>query len=640
MCGIVAILGHRGSIAERMDSALHTLHHRGPDGARQWVRADGDVSLGHTRLAIVDLTSAGEQPLVARDGRIRAVVNGEFYDYERIRRELEANGHRFRSNTDSEILVHLYEEYGTSCVHHLRGEFAFVLWDEDNRTLFAARDRFGIKPLHYVRDGENLMLASEVKALLAAGAVARWDHEAAFDMLVLGVGDTSRTLVQGISQLPPAHILVATNGRVETRRYWDFDYPTIDALARDERSEQECVEQFRAAFDEAVRLRLRADVPVGCYLSGGVDSSAILGFAARHAQSPIRAFTIGFDDEQYDESSFAKEMAAHAGAEFHPFKVTDADIVASFSDAVWHCEVPFVNVHGIAKFLLSQAVSRAGYRVVLTGEGADDTLAGYAHFRRDSLLHQERGLADDAKQSRLRELERTNGVSRYMFPARAENAETAAIRRVLGFVPSWLDATMEHAPVVRSLLAPSFREAFARRDCARAFIDRFDAGGQLWGRDPLNQSLYLFSRTVLPHYLLSVLGDRMEMAHSVEGRVPFLDHHLVELVVRLPTAVKIRDMTEKWVLREAAKPVLTDGAYQRQKHPFLAPASRSSLLHEMLRDVLGGSALTSQPMYEPSFVKQLLGALDHADPASLSLIESGLIGIASTCVLGQRLGLS
>ncbi|HZD04909.1 MAG TPA: asparagine synthase (glutamine-hydrolyzing), partial [Longimicrobiales bacterium] len=409
MCGVAAILSSDGPLApECLDRAVARLHHRGPDARGRWTTPDGRVGLGHARLSIIDLES-GDQPMANEDGSLHAVVNGEFYDFERIRGELASQGHRFRTRSDSEILLHLYEETGAHCLHRLRGEFAFVLWDGRNRTLFAGRDRFGVKPLFFAEHHGTLYLASEAKALFAAGVPAAWDPETVY----LGgfLRPTHHTLYRGVRSLPPGHYLVARpGGGHRIHPYWDVTYPT--GPAGDGRGEREYVDGFREVLEEAVETRLRADVSVGCYLSGGLDSCAVLGLAALHHAGPVRAFTLQFDHPRYDESGIAREMAARAGADFVPIPVRQRDLADHFADAVVASETWSINAHGVAKYLLSRAVRDAGYKVVLTGEGSDEILGGYPHFRQDMLTHHTVGQDPDELERLLRELEEGNQVSR------------------------------------------------------------------------------------------------------------------------------------------------------------------------------------------------------------------------------------
>lgn len=337
MCGILAAYGEGVLISiEAMRWGLKVLLHRGPDASKIWQSRTGQVILGHNRLSIIDLCT-GDQPLANEDETLHAVVNGEFYDFERIRDDLTARGHCFRTKTDSEILLHLYEDYGVECVHQLRGEYSFVLWDERQHILFAARDRFGIKPLFYSQTKEGLLLASEVKALHASGVRPAWDEEGFLQAFAFTGNPLGRTHFRDVRSIPPAHCLVAKSGNVSTHKYWDFDYseersiPVLD--------EHEHAARFLAVLDEAVRLRMRADVPVGCYLSGGIDSCSVLALMARHSPSPVRAFSLAFEDRAYDESPIAKEMAERAGAEFTTIPVSQASLAEDFSDAVWHGEV-------------------------------------------------------------------------------------------------------------------------------------------------------------------------------------------------------------------------------------------------------------------------------------------------------------
>jgi asparagine synthase (glutamine-hydrolysing) len=639
MCGIVALYSAQESIpADALERATLRLAHRGPDGQRTWLSDDRRVGLGHARLSIIDLAT-GDQPIASEDGAVQIAVNGEFYDFEPSQRDLEGRGHRFRTRSDSEIALHLYEDYGTACLRHLRGEFAFALWDGPNDTLFAARDRFGIKPLYYATHRGTLYLASEIKALLAAGVPARWDRAAFFQANHLLSTPHDRSLFEGIHPVPPGHYLLACGREVRLVRYWDFDYPAADD-GQPAVPDAEYAERFRHALDEAVRLRLRADVPVGCYLSGGLDSCAVLGLAARHRAEPIQAFTLTFDRADYDEGAIAREMAAHAGADFRPIPIRHADLADHFADAAWQAETIFVNAHGVAKYLLSRAVRDAGYKVVLTGEGSDEILVGYAHFRRDLLLQKAGGQNARVVQQLLEQLQANNPVSRGLLLPEGEAPQLlASVRQALGFVPSWLEGFGMAATRLRALFAADFAAEFAGCDPYRAFLNGLDGAGQLAGREPVNQSLYLWSKVALPSYILAVLGDRMEMAHSVEGRVPFLDHHVVELVRDLPVAQKIRGMTEKYVLREATRPVLSATVYARQKHPFLAPPAAlapGERLYELVQETLRGPALASLPFYDRAKVLALLDGLPALGDDARTALDPVLMILLSACCLHRR----
>jgi asparagine synthase (glutamine-hydrolysing) len=641
MCGIAAFFSSDKRIsAQRLKYATNCLRHRGPDSQGTWLSPNQRVGLGHARLSIIDLTT-GDQPIANEDERVHIVVNGEFYDFERQRHELERRGHLFRTRSDSEIALHLYEEFGAHCVQQLRGEFAFVLWDEANQTLFAARDRFGIKPLFYAVHDDTLYLASEIKALFAGGVPKRWDQES-FYQAATGPGMCDRTLFNGVHQVPPGHYLTATTNGMRILRYWEFYYPPADELRADTRGESAFVEEFAAVFEEAVRLRLRADVPVGCYLSGGLDSCSVLGFAARLSSSPIQAFTLTFDQAAYDEQDIACGMAARAGANFHPVPIKQSDIADNFADAIWHSETLCVNGHGVSKYLLSRAVRDAGYKVVYTGEGSDEIFGGYVHFRIDMLQHNTQGLDAAQVQQLLQQLEVTNSVSRGLLMPVGETESLQSVERLLGFVPSCMKLFAAGGRQRRTLFDTDFKARFAGRDSARLFLDSLGVPSVLKGRDPLNKSLFVWAKSVLPNYILNLLGDRMEMAHAVEGRVPFLDHHVVECVCRAPVPLKIRGVTEKYLLRQAAKPLITETAYHRQKHPFFSPPAimvPKELFHQMMQDTLRDPILGSLPFYDQKKVVALLDQLPAMSDAERFGWDPVLMSVLSACVIQERFGL-
>ena len=618
MCGVVAIFSRKEPIEPGiLARATDRLRHRGPDGEGFWISPDRRIGLGHRRLSIIDLAT-GEQPIASEDGHTRIVVNGEFYGYESIQRELEASGHRLRTRSDSEVALHLYEDLGVECLHRLRGEFAFVLWNETSRTVFAARDRFGIKPLFYAWHNETLFIASEVKALFAAGVPARWDAESFYHALTTA-GGQARTLFAGILQIPPGHYMIATQKQVRITQYWDFNFRN-ERFPPPQRSDEDWATEFRNALDEAVRIRLRADVPVACYLSGGIDSCAVLGLAARHSPRPICAFNISFDDPRFDEKEVAREMAAKAGAEFVTIPVRQDDLADHFADAIEQAETLCHNAHGVAKYLLSRVVRDAGFKVVLTGEGADEILAGYPEFPFDM-------------RPRVGVPVRPNGGL----------APLNTVRKRLGFVPFWMETGAAAAQPVQSLMAKQFLERFRRSDCYRTLVSEINVPAQLAGRHPLNQSLYLRAKSRLPNYILTMLSDRMEMAHSIEGRLPFLDHHVVEVMSIQPVSQKIRGTTEKYVLREATRDVVSDTVYRRRKRSFVTPPAmlrRRERLNTLVQDMLRGPALAAIPYLDQRRIVAVLDRLSSFDDRRLMHADRMLMRLASACVLQERFRLA
>ena len=402
--------------------------------------------------------------------------------------------------------------------------------------------------------------------------------------------------------MPPGYFLTADAERITLTQYWDVEYPSADE-ARAPLSERDYVEGFRAVLEDAVRLRLRADVPVGCYLSGGIDSCAVLGLAARHHADPIRAFTLRFEHEDYDEGRVAEEMARKAHADWVPIPINQAALADNFSDAIYYAEAACVNAHFIAKYLLSRAVRDDGYKVVLTGEGSDEILAGYPHFREDMLRYDSAG-QDPAEIERLvAELEAANKVSQGILLSSERSTGSPMLERVLGFTPTMYHSIFARLKRVARLFDAEQLAPFAGRDLASLLLDNVDVKRRLTGRAPVHQSLYLWSKTVLHEYILVLLGDRMEMAHSIEGRVPFLDHEVAEFLFRTPVNMKIRGLTEKYILREAARDVLTDTVYRRQKHPFLSPpdaAGAPSRMKELIQDTLRSEAGARYRSSEPT----------------------------------------
>ncbi|MBD2182489.1 asparagine synthase (glutamine-hydrolyzing) [Aerosakkonema funiforme] len=612
MCGIVGIFSKEKPIsAEALAKATQQLKYRGPDKQNHWIASHQRVGLGHARLSIIDLAT-GDQPIANEDEQLHLIANGEFYDFERIQSDLKQRGHRLRTHSDSEIALHLYEEFGTECLQHLRGEFAFILWDESKQLLFAARDRFGIKPLFYTIVNDTLYLASEAKALFAAGVTARWDEESFFQQLFLYLNQ-DRTLFAGVYQVPPGHYLLATHQGIQIVRYWDLDYPTLDAPPPP-RNDREYIEQVRYKLEEAVKLRLRADVPVGSFLSGGLDSSAVLGIAAKYSSEPIRAFTIAFEGVGYDEGEIARETAAKVGADFQQIPVNSSDFADNIADAIWHAEILDTNCRGVARYLQSRVVHELGYKVVLSGDGSDEIFAGYGNIRQDL---------------------RGNSASGHSTPA-----SLAGVQETLGFVPSWLKNVAVDRAFFHVLLAPDYAAKFADRDVYRIFLNQFDLQGQLLGRDRILQSLYLWSKSILPNY--SLFAERLEMANSVELRLPFLDHHLFELVRQIPVSLLTSGTREKYVLREASRPFLTDTVYTRPKHPFTAPPATltNNRLYALMQDSLRSSVMASVPFFDRSTVIALLDELPNMAERKRIALESTLMILLCTFFLQKRYNLS
>ena len=623
MCGIVAIHSNDAPIScEILRAATGALEHRGPDGKGYWTGAAHRIGLGHTRLSVIDLET-GDQPILSEDESIALIANGEFYGFEKIREELERLGHSFKTRSDSEIVIHLYEEMGEACLDKLRGEFAFVLWDARRQKLFAARDRFGIKPLFQAEQNGVLFLASEAKALFAAGIEAKWDSEAVLRSLFLCIGP-EHSLFKGIRQIPPGHLLTRQNGTTQIRQYWDPTYPLANGVFHDD--EAHCIEKTASLVEEAIALRMRADVPVGCLLSGGLDSSSVLGFASRIADRPMRAFTIAFDDPQFDESELARDTAAFAGAEFETVDASKRQLADNFEQSVAHGEIVQYNAHGTARFLLSRAIHRAGYKVVLAGEGADELFAGYG-FASAAVLSRANGSARGKFAALLRLLRPSNASERLIRQTSPWLVRTA---RLLNLNPSIMESLARRMDLMQSMLSAGA----VTDDPYRKLFDELSPMDKIRGREPGKQLIYLWMKSIFPGYVLS--ADRADMAHGVEVRLPFLDHVLFDYVKRVPVRLLAANGIRKNLLREAARPVLTDGARNREKKPLMAPsfsANAKDPLRTAVADILNSDAMRANQFFDYRAVSRLA---DSTDADGTATADPLLLMAASLCIIQER----
>ena len=635
MCGVIAKYAPGGSnrvSAQDLAAALKALHHRGPDSSGQWISPDAQAGLAHARLSIIGLNN-GAQPISSEDGQIQIVVNGELYDFERIREELRARGHKFATESDSEIALHLYREFGVDCLQHLRGEFAIIIWDERSRRLFAARDRFGIKPLVYAQYDGQLFLASEAKALFAMGLPAEWDEESFFQAANMQYTLPHRTLFKHVNQLEPGKYLLAHEHNVQTVTYWDMNYGRSEPVSK--MSEADMIEGCREQLEEAVRFRMRADIPVCAHLSGGLDSSAVVALAMRVSNNPVQCFSVSFEEESYDERELAGEMAKKAGAEFHPVRVSQADLIAHLSDAVYYSEGLAVNGHLTAKYILNKEIRRNGYKVALTGEGSDEVLAGYAHLRSDLFK-------TDGRDHLLADLHASNKASQGIMLMHGQTLALKSVEEKLGYIPGFLEAKGSFGHKMCGLLNERYANQFADYDAYDRFVSCFDIDGQLAKRNHVYQSLYLWTKSALANYILRTLGDGMEMANSVEGRLPFLDHHFFEYIRDLPLSMKINGTTEKYVLKEALKPYITENIYKRQKHPFVAPpvsAFATESAKELLNDSLRGKAFAQMPFFDQKKVVALLENLPNLSEGERAALDPVFMMMVSASCLQSRFNL-
>ncbi|MGM0480512.1 MAG: asparagine synthase (glutamine-hydrolyzing) [Pseudomonadota bacterium] len=582
MCGIAGVFHHQAERSidpQTLVNMAAIMHHRGPDGFGYQIKPERGIGFSHARLSIIDLDeNRGKQPFLSTDQRLMLTHNGEFYDFKRIRADLTARGARFNSKSDSEIVLHLFERYGLeSALKELRGEFAFGLFDEAEDSLYLVRDRFGIKPLYWTETDNGVVFGSELKVLFAHPDVKReFSAEGVYHQLIQVMVPGS-TAFAGIHQVQPGHVVKVArrNGQlsISEHKYWDVNFPNEQDYPADDVDEEQYVEGVRAKLLEAVQHRMTADVPVGCYLSGGIDSCSILGLASASTQTSVKAFTIGFDSAEYDETPIAREMAEATDADHHIMALKANDLYDHFVKTLWHTERTIYNTLGVAKYLMSQQVHEAGYKVVMTGEGSDELFAGYPAFRKDMFFHGLDHLPEIERLEWQKLLEENNKLFKGAMLAREEFVSDAFNQKV-GFTPSCVQPWLSCSSVALPLMSEAMREQVEHYDPSSAIAATLDQS-MLEGRHPLDRAQYVWIKTMLEGQILTWGGDRVDMANSMEARPAFLDHHLAEYAFTVPPHLRIKGNKEKYVLREAMKGLLPETLYKREKFAFMAPPAHT-----------------------------------------------------------------
>ncbi|QZN91857.1 asparagine synthase (glutamine-hydrolyzing) [Idiomarina abyssalis] len=582
MCGIAGVFHHQTERAIEPQTLVNMaaiMHHRGPDGFGYEVQQDYGVGFSHARLSIIDLDEKrGRQPFLSADKQLMLTHNGEFYDFKRIRADLTARGARFNSKSDSEIVLHLFERYGLEdTLKELRGEFAFGLFDAEDESLYLVRDRFGIKPLYWTETEHGVVFGSELKVLFSHPDVKReFSAEGLYHQLIQVMVPGS-TAFEGINQVQPGYVvkLQRKDGKVVAteHKYWDVDFPPEESYPGADVDEESYIEGVRAKLLEAVQHRMTADVPVGCYLSGGIDSCAILGLASASTQTSVKAFTIGFDSDDYDETPIAQEMAEATQADHHIMRLKADDLYDHFVKTLWHTERTIYNTLGVAKYLMSKEVHESGYKVVMTGEGSDELFAGYPAFRKDMFLHGLDHLPEVERVEWQELLEKNNKLFKGAMLAREEFVSDA-FNQKMGFTPSCVQPWLSCSSVALPLMSESKRQQVEGYDPSTAIADTLDKN-MLDGRHPLDRAQYVWIKTMLEGQILTWGGDRVDMANSMEARPAFLDHHLAEYAFTVPPHLRIKGNKEKYVLREAMKGLLPETLYKREKFAFMAPPAHT-----------------------------------------------------------------
>jgi asparagine synthase (glutamine-hydrolysing) len=609
MCGIAGIVSSDGLDHHAPARALRmrdVMTHRGPDEAG--IHCDRFAALAHRRLSIVDLSS-GQQPLANENESVWAVFNGEIYNPAEIRAGLEASGHAYRTRSDTETIVHAYEEWGDGCMDRFRGMFAFAIWDARRRRLLLVRDRLGIKPVYWARLGDTLLFGSEIKALLASGLVEPEPNDPVLpEVLSTRYTSGEQTLFRGIHKLLPGHLLTFEDGRVRTRQYWDVPMGRPEGPRHD--GHGDVVARFRELLTESVRLRLMSDVPLGMFLSGGIDSSAIAAIMARLIDRPLETFSVAFKDRAYNELEYAREVARAIGARSHEVVIDDRDFFGALPRLVWHEDEPIAHTSSVPLYFVS-ALARRHVTVVLTGEGSDELLAGYGKYPR-TLWNWRAGTVYESLVPRAARSAVANAIR--ILPARLQRY---ARRSFLAMDRSPEAMVFDNFASIRladqqQLLSPEFRAHATRAGAYGSSLACFSRPNG--STTLLDRLLYADIKTYLVELLMK--QDQMSMATSIESRVPFLDHKLVEFAATLPTDWKLSGWTTKRVLREAMKGVLPPSILNRPKMGFPVPfaAWMRNGWNSVARDVLLDRRTRQRGVIDPGAIDRLLSA--HAAGAT------------------------
>ncbi|MHB8540554.1 MAG: asparagine synthase (glutamine-hydrolyzing) [Candidatus Acidiferrales bacterium] len=634
MCGIAGLLKLDGGKPDppQLRTMIATLHHRGPDA--EGIDVSGVVGFAHARLSIIDLQS-GAQPMSTPDGRLRITFNGEIFNYLELREELRRKGHRFATRSDTEVILNAYREYGEDCVRRFNGQWAFAIWDTAEQKLFLSRDRSGICPLFYTRTANSFLFASEIKALLTCPDVPREIDPRGMDQIfTFWVTLPPRTTFKNILQLPPGHSLAVKDTCIRVQQYWSLSY--MQNGNPQNGKECEVAEGLLYLLQDATRIRLRSDVPVGTYLSGGIDSAVTTALVTKHASDRLRSFSITFDDAEFDESFYQKEASSFLGTQHSSVSCSHRDIAQVFPQVVRHTEHPVLRTAPAPMFLLSQLVRDSRFKVVLTGEGADEILGGYDIFKEAkirrfwarNLESKWRPLLLKRLYPYLQDIQRQPaGNLKHFFRVAAEDIASP----FFSHLPRW-----ELTTRLKLLFSADFRAEIGKYDAIRELEETLPPDFSSWSH--FNQGEYLEARYFLPGYLLSSQGDRMAMAHSVEGRYPFLDFRVLEFAAKLPVNLKMKVLNPKYLLKRAFKDVIPDSILRRPKVPYRAPDGRcffDSAAPPYVRELLSPCAIEKNGIFDVQAVSALVNKFS-AGKASSVRDDMAMVGVLSTQLLAAN----
>ncbi len=586
--------------AGALEQMISALKHRGPD---DWgIYCEGPIALGHARLSIIDL-AGGHQPMHYPDLSLSITFNGEIFNYRELRESLRQSGHKFVTQSDTEVILHLYAEYGEACVNYLNGEWAFVIWDRPRRKLFASRDRFGIRPLYYTMTDDTFVFASELKSLCCYPGVERQLDLIALDQIfTFWTTLPPRTILKDICELPPAHNLSASRNGVQVSQYWRFQFSPDPAAIE---SEGDRAHELRHLLQESTRLRLRSDVPVAAYLSGGLDSSVVTALAQQAAGHELKSFSVRFEESEFDEWSYQRDAVAFLGTDHDELCCSSMDIATVFPEVIWHAERPVLRTAPAPLYMLSKLVSDSGYKVVVTGEGADEILGGYDIFKETKI--RQFWKAQPTSRSRARLLRRL-----YPYMPDLQRQPDAYLQRffsIEGTDTSELFFSHEPRWHLTAMLKTFFSQDVLNTLRTHDVYDELRATlpAEYFGWDHFSRAQFLESTQLLPGYILSSQGDRVAMAHSVEARHPFLDIRVVDFAAKLPPQLKMKVLCEKYLLKQACGDLIPSRVAKRPKQPFRAPDGPTffSAGHDYVRELLEPASIRANGIFNPTAVTRL-----------------------------------
>ena len=631
MCGICGVFNYNtpaNALPELLKKMIGALHHRGPD--ESGIYLDDSTALGHARLSIIDL-AGGTQPIHNEDKTLWIVYNGEVFNYPELRKNLLKKGHKFYTSTDTEVILHLYEDKGPSCLSQLNGQFAFAIWDTRNKELFLARDRVGIRPLYYTFKNNSLIFASEIKAIFVDRTITREiDPLAINQTFTFWTTLAGKTVFKDIHELPPGHFLKISPTQKTIKKYWEIPlYPPEEHL---DWPEDQICERIQDLLKDAIRIRLRADVPVGCYLSGGLDSSGVTSLVAKNFNNEVRTFGIRFEENEFDEGEHQNAMVSFLKTAHNELYATNAKIGAALPKVLWHCEKPLLRTAPVPLFLLSEVVNQNGFKVVLTGEGADEVFGGYNIFREAKV----RNFWARQPNSKIRGL-----LIGKLYPYIFNDPRLMAMQQ--SFFAKGLDKTddplfshhirWQNTSKIKGLLAKDILTSSDPNADYEEINSSLPPSFQKW--DYLAKAQYLEMAIFLSNYLLSSQGDRVAMGHSVEIRLPYLDYRIMDFMGRVPSKWKIKGLNEKYILKRSFQGILPDNISKRTKHPYRAPIVKSLINKEAVNfsyEMLSIHALKHAGLFDPEKVSKLLNKLLKT-PNPSERDSMALVGVLSSQII-------